>query len=218
MSQYGVSFVATVYAWDTSAGSYKTGDSANITLYWLKDGTASTTTNACAEVSSANTPGQYKVTLTATEAQCTAGTLGGKSSTANIIIIPAQFTFESADFTATQKTSIGTAVAASAVASVTGNVGGNVTGSVGSVTGNVGGNVVGSVASVTAGVTLANGAITTAKFAAAAIDSTVLATSAEDAISANVLAAAAAAPIAANLKKINGTTVNGDGSGTPWGP
>lgn len=37
------------------------------------------------------------------------------------------------DFTATMKTSIGTAVAGSAVASVTGNVGGNVTGSVGSV-------------------------------------------------------------------------------------
>ncbi len=37
------------------------------------------------------------------------------------------------DFTATMKTSIGTAVAASAVASVTGNVGGNVTGSVGSI-------------------------------------------------------------------------------------
>lgn len=41
----------------------------------------------------------------------------------------------SGDFSATMKTSIGTAVAASAVASVTGNVGGNVTGSVGSVTG-----------------------------------------------------------------------------------
>jgi hypothetical protein len=59
------------------------------------------------------------------------------------------------DFTATMKTSIGTAVAGSAVASVTGNVGGNVTGSVGSVagavgsvTGNVGGNVTGSVGSV----------------------------------------------------------------------
>lgn len=65
------------------------------------------------------------------------------------------------DFTATMKTSIGTAVAASAVASVTGavgsvtgNVGGNVTGSVGSVSGNVGGNVTGSVGSVTAAVTV----------------------------------------------------------------
>lgn len=66
------------------------------------------------------------------------------------------------DFTATMKTSIGTAVAGSAVASVTGNVGGNVTGSVGSVigavgsvtgavgsvTGNVGGNVTGSIGSL----------------------------------------------------------------------
>lgn len=55
----------------------------------------------------------------------------------------------SGDFSATMKTSIGTAVAASAVASVTGNVGGNVAGSVGS---------------VTAGVTLADDAITAAKF------------------------------------------------------
>lgn len=54
---------------------------------------------------------------------------------------------------------------------ITGNITGNlsgsvgsVTGAVGSVTGNVGGNVAGSVASVTAGVTLANDAITAAKF------------------------------------------------------
>lgn len=40
----------------------------------------------------------------------------------------------------------------------------SVTGAVGSVTGNVGGNVAGSVGSVTAGVTLANDAITSAKF------------------------------------------------------
>lgn len=33
-----------------------------------------------------------------------------------------------------------------------------------------------------------------------------------------VLAAAAVAPIAAAVKKINTTTVNGDGSATPWGP
>lgn len=38
-------------------------------------------------------------------------------------------------------------------------------------------------------------------------------------VAAGVLAAATAAPIAANVKKVNGTTVNGDGSsGTPWGP
>lgn len=48
-------------------------------------------------------------------------------------------------------------------ASVTGAAG-SVTGAVGSVTGNVGGNVAGSVASVTAGVSLADDAITSAKF------------------------------------------------------
>lgn len=77
------------------------------------------------------------------------------------------------DFTATMKTSIGTAVAASAVASVTGNVGGNVvgsvgsvvgavgsvTGAVGSVTGNVGGNVTGSVGSVVGAVGSVTGAV-----------------------------------------------------------
>lgn len=61
------------------------------------------------------------------------------------------------DFTATMKTSIGTAVAASAVASVTGNVGGNVTGSVGSV---------------------ATGGITAASIATGAIDADALATDA----------------------------------------
>jgi len=60
------------------------------------------------------------------------------------------------DFTATMKTSIGTAVAASAVASVTG--------AVGSVTGNVGGNVTGSVGSV------ASGGITAASIAASALN------------------------------------------------
>ncbi len=33
-----------------------------------------------------------------------------------------------------------------------------------------------------------------------------------------LLAAAAAAPIAANVKKVNGVTLVGDGSATPWGP
>lgn len=100
------------------------------------------------------------------------------------------------DFTATMKTSIGTAVAASAVASVTGNVGGNVvgsvasvTGAVGSVAGNVGGNVTGSVGSVVGAVGSVTGAV-----------------------------GSVTAVVSADMKKINGTTVNGDGSGTPWGP
>lgn len=101
---------------------------------------------------------------TATLASTTNITAGTIATVTNLTNAPG-----AGDFTATMKTSIGTAVAASAVASVTGNVGGNVTGSVGSVvgavgsvtgavgsvtgavgsvTGNVGGNVVGTVASV----------------------------------------------------------------------
>lgn len=37
-------------------------------------------------------------------------------------------------------------------------------------------------------------------------------------IAAAVLAAATSTPIAADIKKVNAVTVNGDGSGTPWGP
>lgn len=94
MALYGVSFVATVFAWDTVNNTYKTGDAANIALRWLKDGTDAATTNACSEVSSTNAPGEYKVTITATEAQCLSGTLGGKSSTSGVVIIPITFTFE----------------------------------------------------------------------------------------------------------------------------
>lgn len=80
------------------------------------------------------------------------------------------------DFTATMKTSIGTAVAASAVASVTGNVGGNVTGSVGSV---------------------ASGGIAAASFAAGAIDAAAIAA---NAIGASELASDAAAEIASAVR------------------
>lgn len=86
----------------------------------------------------------------ATLASTTNITAGTMTTTTNLTNAPS-----AGDFTATMKTSIGTAVAASAVASVTGNVGGNVTGSVGSVvgavgsvTGNVGGNVTGSIGSL----------------------------------------------------------------------
>lgn len=91
---------------------------------------------------------------TATLASTTNITAGTVTTATNLTNAPT-----SGDFTATMKTSIGTAVAASAVASVTGNVGGNVTGSVGSVVGAVGsvtgavGSVTGAVGSVTARVT-----------------------------------------------------------------
>lgn len=86
-----------------------------------------------------------------------------------------------------------------AVGSVTGAVG-SVTGAVGSVTGNVGGNVTGSVGSVS-GLT------------AATVHSDL------DDIQARLPAALTAnGNMKADLLRINGTVVNGDGGGTPWGP
>jgi len=103
---------------------------------------------------------------TATLASTTNITAGTITTVTNLTNAPS-----SGDFTATMKTSIGTAVAASAVASVTGNVGG-------------------SVASV------ATGGITSASFAAGAITASAIAA---DAIGASELAADAVAEIAAGV-------------------
>jgi hypothetical protein len=99
MAQYGVSFVAHVLAYDSTAGTLKTGDAANIILYWDKDGTnslVSSNSGVPTEVSSTNSPGLYKITISAAEATCTTGRLSGKSSTGtNIIITGPEYHFDS---------------------------------------------------------------------------------------------------------------------------
>lgn len=143
------------------------------------------------------------VTFPASVASPTNITAGTITTATNLTNAPT-----AGDFTATMKTSIGTAVAASAVASVTGNVGGNVTGSVGSVSGNVGGNVSGSVGSV------ASGGIAAASFAANAITATAIASNAitaakvaTDAIGAAQLAADAVTEIQSGLSTLNAAGV-----------
>ncbi len=94
MATRAVQTVVSYTAWDTLAQAGKTGDVANHTLRWLKDGVAAAPTNAAAEIDSTNLPGEYKVTLTSTETDCLFGEIGGKSSTANIIIVPTRIAFE----------------------------------------------------------------------------------------------------------------------------
>lgn len=150
---------------DVSAGGEAGVDWANVgsptTSLALTGTTIATTQKVDLETIKTNpvvNAGTVTFPTTATLASTTNITAGTMTTTTNLTNAPS-----AGDFTATMKTSIGTAVAASAVASVTGNVGGNVTGSVGSVvgavgsvtgavgsvTGNVGGNVTGSVGSVT---------------------------------------------------------------------
>lgn len=74
------------HAWDTSANAPKTGDNANHTLRWIKDGTSSAPANSPAEVDATNAKGVYKLTLTSTETDCLYGKLAGVSSTANVAL------------------------------------------------------------------------------------------------------------------------------------
>jgi len=94
MATRNVEMTITYLAWDTSANAGKTGDVGNHTLRWVKDGTSSATTNSAAEVDATNAPGIYKITMTATETDANIGVLCGKSSTANISIVPITLQFE----------------------------------------------------------------------------------------------------------------------------
>lgn len=94
MASRGQSIVVTYVAWDTVNNVGKTGDVANHTLRWIKDGTASAPTNSPSEIDATNAPGVYKLTLTTAECTCDSGTLAGKSSSANISIMPKDVTFE----------------------------------------------------------------------------------------------------------------------------
>jgi len=94
MATRNVAMTITFVAWDTSNNVGKTGDNGNLTLRWIKDGSASAPTNSSSEVDSTNVPGVYKITLTATETDCNIGTLAGKSSTSDIVVLPITIQFE----------------------------------------------------------------------------------------------------------------------------
>jgi hypothetical protein len=94
MPSYGQTVTLQYVAWDTVNNIGKTGDVANHTLRWVKDGTPAVPTNGAAEVDATNAPGIYKVVMTGTEASCQVGTLCGKSSSTGIAILPITITFE----------------------------------------------------------------------------------------------------------------------------
>ena len=89
MALYGLSFTPTFHVWDTANNEDKTGDAANLTIYLIQDGTAVAASGSPAEVDSANCPGIYKITLTAAEMSYNHITVCGKSSTADVVVIPA---------------------------------------------------------------------------------------------------------------------------------
>lgn len=84
----GAAVTVCYVAWDTSANAGKTGDAANHTIRAVGDGTEFTPAASPAEVDSTNLKGVYKVSLAAGENAYDFVMLGGKSSTANISIMP----------------------------------------------------------------------------------------------------------------------------------
>jgi len=82
------SIIVTYTAWDTANQAPKTGDVANHTLRVITDGTPASPSNSPSEVDATNAPGEYKITLTAGEMDGDFVTLAGKSSTADVVILP----------------------------------------------------------------------------------------------------------------------------------
>lgn len=94
MAERNVAMTVEFLVWDTNANTPKTGDSANITLRWVKDGTsAALTSGTVTEIDATNCPGLYKCDLSSSETNCKVGMLHGKSSTANTYIMPVEFGF-----------------------------------------------------------------------------------------------------------------------------
>lgn len=75
------------HAWNASTNVPVVGDAGNHTLRWIKDNVSSAPTSGVpSEVDSNNAAGVYIQFLTSGDADCIAGKLAGKSSTANVNI------------------------------------------------------------------------------------------------------------------------------------
>lgn len=81
-------------AYNTTTGAYVIGDVANHTLRLNKNGTVAAPANSPTEDDATNAPGQYSLVATSGETAFPIVKLEGKSSTANVIIIPTTVGFE----------------------------------------------------------------------------------------------------------------------------
>lgn len=82
---------------DVSTGLGKIGDAANLTIKLIRDGVAAAPSNAPVEVDATNAPGTYKIALTAAEMNYDTVRIAGKSSTANVQVIPRDIPIQSID-------------------------------------------------------------------------------------------------------------------------
>lgn len=88
MPTKGTQITLQYVAWDTQNNVGKTGDAANHTIHAVGDGVEFTPAASPAAVNATTLPGVYKITLAASETDHDVITIGGKSSTVNVSIIP----------------------------------------------------------------------------------------------------------------------------------
>jgi hypothetical protein len=82
----GVAAKVMVYAYDKTTGLAKTGDAANITAYWNKDGGNGAATNDVNPSAVTNMDGYYAFDMLAAEMTADRGVILPVSTTANIIV------------------------------------------------------------------------------------------------------------------------------------
>lgn len=105
-----------ISVWNTNSGNFQTGDSANITVRGVGDGSEYTPAAPnVTEMDATNLPGIYKVSLAAGENNYSIVLLGGKSSTAACVVQPVQWTNE---MNSNQVQILGTSVSTPATAGI----------------------------------------------------------------------------------------------------
>jgi len=90
----GEAFTCTYLAWDTSSNVGKTGDAANHSIQFIKNGIAITPTTAPLEVQSDLAPGIYSIAVTGDDSLVDTFRLAGESSSANVNIHGQEYTME----------------------------------------------------------------------------------------------------------------------------
>lgn len=94
MPAKGTQITVQYFAWNSQTGQFQTGDAGNHTLRILRDGTSLAPSNVPIEVDSTYVPGVYKLTISASENNGNFFTLGGKSTTASVSILPISWSNE----------------------------------------------------------------------------------------------------------------------------
>ena len=125
MPNKNTAWVVHILVWNTDTQVGQINDQGNITLRGVGDGIEFTPASGLTQIDSTYLKGIYKLPISALENNYDMATVGGISTTTDVIILPITWMNEPEDFSATKKVSLNAATPAS-VGTVTGNVNGTV--------------------------------------------------------------------------------------------